>query len=163
MYIKLEEIEQFRPLTLLNTIDLWDIGELQKKLKVKYKAFRDGDITLIMDDVLPYLQLHRDTKFRPKYFSKARIPKWVWEQIPRRSGLYFLYQIYEIVYIGMSEENIFNRVHTHCRKLPFDALTWITIEEITQKIPHVLHHDLYELERKLIKKYNPKYNVQCRT
>jgi predicted GIY-YIG superfamily endonuclease len=69
-------------------------------------------------------------------------------------GVYFLYQGKEIVYIGMSDKNIMERIcaHTEDTEKGFDSFTFNSHGGTKKQIEHI--------EKLMIKKYNPKYNVR---
>lgn len=67
-------------------------------------------------------------------------------------GIYFLYQGKEIVYIGMSETNVMERICSHQKEYikEFDSFSF---EKHKCSIDR-----LKRLEKSLIKRYKPKYN-----
>jgi len=69
-------------------------------------------------------------------------------------GIYFLYNKGEIVYVGMSETNVFSRVLSHYNENSkcFDSFS-VRNYESTSKL------ELLDIEASLIKKYSPIYNI----
>lgn len=67
---------------------------------------------------------------------------------PRETGVYFLIDRFEIVYVGMSFD-ILSRIPAHADKA-FDRVFWITCP----------HQYVGSVEKHYIEKFRPKYNVQ---
>ena len=69
-------------------------------------------------------------------------------------GIYRLYLNDEIVYIGKSDVNVMKRICDHYfeKTKLFDSFTFTSCNDLNNS-------ELSELESKLIKKYNPKYNI----
>jgi excinuclease UvrABC nuclease subunit len=67
-----------------------------------------------------------------------------------RPAIYVLYQGAEVVYVGQSS-NVFSRLATHKKeaKKEFDSF----------RILYCRHNRMTYWERRLIKKYEPKYNI----
>lgn len=75
------------------------------------------------------------------------------KRFPRQiSGIYFLYQGEELIYIGKSK-NIFGRVGSHCAHgREFDSWTYAPVEQ----------DEILQAERKAIEKYRPRLNCMTR-
>lgn len=72
-------------------------------------------------------------------------------QAPIISGIYFLISGNEIIYVGQSR-NILYRVGYHSRSIAFDAYSVLPCPP----------GNLTDLERKMIKKFNPRLNINNR-
>lgn len=69
-------------------------------------------------------------------------------------GIYFLYKDKTIVYVGMSETNVFNRICSHYleNSKAFDSFSIRNYEDSSKM-------ELLSIEASLIKKYSPIYNI----
>tara|TARA_R110000822_G_C14957555_1_gene455775 strand:+ start:58 stop:480 length:423 start_codon:yes stop_codon:yes gene_type:complete len=76
------------------------------------------------------------------------------DPILRRSGIYKLSKDGEVVYIGMSI-NIISRLSTHVmnKLIDFDLIELHTIDGVDKQ-------GLRNIESRMIKAFNPKYNIQ---
>lgn len=70
---------------------------------------------------------------------------------PSCAGIYFLIKESKIVYIGQSI-NLLSRIGNHAARIDFDKYTFIKCEK----------ENLNDVESTLIKRFNPKHNVQHR-
>jgi len=68
-------------------------------------------------------------------------------------GIYFLHFNNHIVYIGMSEDDVMQRISAHKseRKKIFDSFSYTILPNATKR-------DLLKKEKSLIKKHKPHYN-----
>ena len=68
-------------------------------------------------------------------------------------GLYFLIRNEEIVYVGKSNKNVFQRISNHTRNKEFDSFSY-------ELHPNKSEDGLSELEAEYIAKFAPEYNKQ---
>jgi predicted small metal-binding protein len=66
-------------------------------------------------------------------------------------GIYFLYYKGNIVYIGKSDDNVFERISEHFKSIK-------EFDEFSFKEYNVSKKQLDEMEKRLINKFKPKYN-----
>lgn len=122
------------------------ISKLIKEAELIPVKFPDSRKTYIsendLEDFINRKRTHRETPHKEEILGCAvRVPK---------SGVYFLIDKDEIVYIGMSS-NLFARIGRHI----FDGdrvFTKYTIIEMPQS-------DIKRFESELIERYKPKYNI----
>lgn len=95
----------------------------------------------------PTIQLTKELQ-DPSRFSR---------QEPCGPGIYFLFQNDKIVYVGLSEQSVLNRVGNHVRdnRKQFDNYA------VLPASTGVTKRELYEIERTYIRQLNPKYNGGC--